>query len=66
MSMSNYINCRSSTVNIVNIDDIDRKRIDIKVKWIMLLILMAKLTILDFKRLVLMMERSFLPRLEIM
>ena len=66
MSMSKYVNCRFSTVNIVNIDDIDGKRIGTKVKWIMLLILIAKLTILDFKLLVLMMERFCLPGLEIM
>ena len=52
ISMSNDINCEFSTVNIINIDDIDGKRVDTIVKWIMLLILMINLVIMDFKHLV--------------
>ena len=52
ISMSSDVNCGFCTVNIVDIDDIDGKR-DTKVKWIILLISMIKLTILDFEHLVL-------------
>ena len=65
ISISNYVSCRFNTVTVVNIDDIDGKRVDTKVKWIMLLILMANLMILDFKRLILMMENFVFTNLNL-
>ena len=53
ISMPSDVNCTFSTVSIANFDDLDGKRVDTKVKWITLLILMANLTISYFKRLVL-------------
>ena len=51
--MSNFVNCKFSIVNIVNIDDIDGTRVDTNMKWIMLLILMANVRMLNFKHFVL-------------
>ena len=50
--MSILVNCKSSIVNIVNIDLKDEKKVNTEVKWIMLLIILPNCTIIGFKHLV--------------
>ena len=65
MSMSSDVNCKFSTVNIVNIDVKDGKEIYMNVILIMLMMLMVNSTILDFQYLVSIDRKFCLPNLEI-